>query len=85
MSEEARKDENYQKLHQQVIVGFPSSRDQLEISLRPYFHLRNSLSVEQDLVLFDNRIIVPHKARRKTLEELHSSHQGMEKTKRRAR
>ena len=35
--------------------------------------------------MIGNRIIIPEELRQQTLERLHQSHQGIEKTKRRAR
>ncbi|XP_059096765.1 uncharacterized protein K02A2.6-like [Tigriopus californicus] len=45
----------------------------------------NELSVDSDLVLRGSRIVVPPPAIKDVLNMLHSSHQGVERTKRRAR
>ena len=41
--------------------------------------------MEDGLVYFGLRVIIPNKERKQILEKLHSSHQGIEKTKKRAR
>ena len=43
------------------------------------------LSIDDGLVLYHGRIVVPQAARRDILKKLHSSHQGITRTKRRAR
>ena len=47
--------------------------------------VRTQLSVDDGLVLFGCRLVIPTKARKKILNDLHSSHQGIDRTKRRAR
>ena len=42
-------------------------------------------AVDEGLVLYGSRIVVPKNCRREVLERLHDSHQGIERTKRRAR
>ena len=44
-----------------------------------------SVDPKYSLVLYNARIVVPKEARREILVKLHASHQGVERTKRRAR
>ena len=50
-----------------------------------YKKLIPELSTENGLVLLKQKIIVPQKMRREVLSRLHDSHQGIERTKQRAR
>ena len=47
--------------------------------LIPYFQARESLTVCNDLLLFNERIVVPKALRIETLQRVHSGHQGVEK------
>ena len=87
LAETCKKDEDYEALRKYIKKGFPIAKKQLEPPIRPYWNIRNYLSVDKDtnLVIYDGRIVIPKKARRDILQKLHISHQGAEKTKRRAR
>ena len=78
-------DPMYTRLRQCIISGFPSNRYDLHNSLLPFWKLRDSLSVDEDLILYGARVVVPEALRRRTLARLHDCHRGVEATKRRAR
>ena len=78
-------DGDYQKLLQVVGEGFPDSHKHLPASVQQYWCVREHLSVQDGVVLKGNCIVVPRTLRRMVLEDLHASHQGLERTKRRAR
>ncbi|XP_040583545.1 uncharacterized protein [Lepeophtheirus salmonis] len=50
--------------------------------VQPFSKILNDLSTENGIVLYGNRLVIP---KERQVEALHSSHQGIEKTKRRAR
>ena len=81
----ASTDENYKSLIDNVERGFPASRSSAHVSIAPFWNIRNELSVDDGIVLYGPRIIVPKSERREVLERLHDSHQGVDRTKRRAR
>ena len=78
-------DENYKALIDNVQNGFPSSRDRADASVTPFWNIRNELSIDDGIVLYGLRIIVPKSTRREVLARLHDSRQGTDRTKRRAR
>ncbi|KAK3928054.1 hypothetical protein KUF71_016337 [Frankliniella fusca] len=65
--------------------GWPSTRDKVPLEARQYWGIRNDLFVEDDLVILNDRIVVPEVLRPKVLKRLHAAHLGMDKTKSRAR
>lgn len=85
LEECAKQDTTYQKLKNQIQIGFPEFKKNLEDILKPYWSIRNDLSCENELLLKGCQVIIPANARKMTLERLHDSHQGIERTKRRAR
>ena len=50
----------------------------------PYWKVKNSLSICNDLLLFNNRIVVPKDMRKETLNKIHVGHQGIERCHKRA-
>lgn len=65
--------------------GFPDRKEQLDEDLRVFWLFRDQLSVDNGLILLGSRILVPKSLRPHILEVLHSSHQGQDRTLRRAR
>ena len=78
-------DSDYQRLCKYVSEGFPSSKSKLPPSLQPYWNGREHLSVDGDIVLKGQRIVIPPALRSRVLSDLHASHQGLTCTKQRAR
>ena len=54
-------------------------------NITPYFHIRDELTTQDGLVFRGDRIVIPRSLRKQMLLELHSAHQGIESTTRRAR
>ena len=81
----AARDGEYSLLKDVIIEGFPDHCHDLDHRLRAYWPVRSLLAVDDDLVVYGPRLLIPYSLRRETLERLHDSHQGMERTKRRAR
>lgn len=85
LKNEAEQDTVYQALKRQVLAGFPEKKQDLATELHPYWGVRNNLTTDDDLVLRDQQLVIPRSMQRHVLDELHASHQGQQKTKRRAR
>ena len=81
----ASKDDNYQTLIDNIQRGFPASIAKAGASVAAFWNIRKELSLDDGLVLYGPRIVVPAAARREVLARLHDSHQGVDRTKRRAR
>ncbi|XP_065182282.1 uncharacterized protein LOC135812991 [Sycon ciliatum] len=81
----ARADDDYQALLQAVREGFPDDQRAVHSAVKPYFTIREHLSVDGDLVLKGQRVVVPRTLRPRVLQDLHASHQGLNRTQRRAR
>lgn len=81
----AQQDEEYQQLRNFVLHGFPTHRSQLPDPCRRYWHIRQHLSLDDDLIVYGCRLLIPSKMRQLILSQLHESHQGTVRTKQRAR
>ena len=83
---EAAKDQVYQKVVDFIQnIDDYKSQDKLPLDLRPYWKVRDHLSLDNGLVLNGNRILIPQALKKQTLTRLHDAHRGIEATKRRAR
>ncbi|XP_043223095.1 uncharacterized protein K02A2.6-like [Amphibalanus amphitrite] len=81
----AARDPEYRELRDVIFTGFPEHRHELSPALRPYWGVRSMLAVDDGLIVYGARLVIPSSLRRDVLHRLHDAHQGMEKTKRRAR
>ena len=81
----ARKDSTYINLLQTIMNGFPSNRYDLHNDLLPYWKIREDLYIDDDLILYGTRVVIPSALRCQVLTRLHDSHRGIEATKRRAK
>ena len=85
LREECAKDDHYRNLIQVTTMGFPVKPDLLPPGVRPYWSIRDELTVDDGIVLWGARMIIPKAMRKEILQQLHASHQGQERTLRRAR
>jgi len=65
--------------------GWPNSKSRITPESMPYWKLRNDIFVEDGLIIFEDKVIVPVSLRAKALTALHAAHEGVEKTKALAR
>lgn len=73
------KDIIFLKLKDFILSGWPSTVD--DENLKPYFKHRNELSVEQNCILFGNRVVIPVILRAEVLKLFHEQHTGIARTK----
>ena len=76
------------KASQELIKAIPNdfTNSSLHSSIKHFKKMKDRLSVEDRLILHDSyKIVIPQAKRREVLAKLHSSHQGIERIKRRAR
>ena len=83
--EASRKDVEYQELRSLITSGFPGTKGELSATMRPYWSARDKLAVDDDLIVYGPRLVIPHSLRSEVLRTLHDSHQGINRTKMRAR
>lgn len=65
--------------------GWPNNKNKVDNEAKPYWQIRMDIFVEDNLVILEDRIIVPIKLRKPVLKKLHTAHLGIDKTKARAR
>jgi hypothetical protein len=81
----AARDEVIQSLTKAIQHGLPDNKQDLPLSLQPFWNVRTELSCLDGVPLYKDRIIVPAALRTEVLDSLHSAHQGVVGMKARAR
>ena len=81
LAQSAKEDDSYQKL----LNSIQEEEFSKDPAVLPYKKLLPHLSVHDGLVLYGARIIIPRASRRDILRQLHVPHQGIERSKQRAR
>ena len=79
---ESAKDSVLAKVIRYTVNGWPA---EIEEDLKAYASKRMELSVENDILLWDNRVVIPSSLRMLLLRDLHAEHFGMVKMKQVAR
>ena len=77
-----RKDLTLQKLKTTVISGWSERKFQVDPILREYWKIKEAISVCDDVLLRNDKLIVPSSLREEMLSQFHSSHLGIENCKR---
>ena len=54
-------------------------KEDISPELAPYFKVQNQLTLCENLLLYNGRIVIPSSLRKETLEKVHSGHQGVER------
>lgn len=76
---DTRKDKLLQKVIELTRIGWPSRCT--DEQLTPFFRRRNELSVEENILLWGRRIVIPDSNRPEVLTILHDQHPGMVRMK----
>ena len=78
-------DPTMQKLQRTIFQGWPDNKIDLPECVKPYFQIRDELTVQNGFVFRGNRLDIPSPLRAATLVKLQCSHCGVHACQRRAR
>lgn len=84
IKEAATSDPECISLTQLVENGFPSDISSLDMRMQSYWKIRDGLSNQDGITLYEGRVVIPAALRKEVLECLHSAHQGVAGMKARA-
>ena len=79
------RDETLQTLKSTILAGWPDVRDEAPANVRPYWNVRDELTVQDGVIYKGNRIVVLKALRAEMLTRIHSSHLGIGSCLRKAR
>ena len=64
-----------------IHTGWPEKISDIPKEVREFLSYRDELSMENGIILKGNQVVIPAPLRLNILQQLHASHQGIEKTK----
>lgn len=82
---ETQDDDVLSKVFNLCLTGWPESIKQCPPEVRKFFKFRAELVPIDNILFFEDRIVVPENMKRDMLKIIHESHQGVEKCKNKAR
>lgn len=71
-------------LKQYCLNGWPQNKSKCFENVKFFYKMRNDIMIDDDILFWNERIIVPTTMRLNMLEQLHEPHFGVTKTKKRA-
>lgn len=80
IKEETIKDECMRELYRTIQSGWPDKIQGISDLIRPYWKFREELHTQHGMIFKRDRIVIPEVLRRKIMDKLHYSHQGIEYT-----
>ena len=78
-------DTEFQILREQIIKGWPDTRNKAPPEARPYWDYREELTVYEGILFKGEKVMIPKSMRDGILKLIHSSHQGIVRSKQLAR
>ena len=83
--EATAQDASLQAVMRYVQFGWPKQKRLCHELTKPYWQFRDSISRADNLLFYNDRLIIPKAKQTECLDQLHTSHQGITKTQQRAR
>ena len=78
--DETARDPALNGLGQVTHIGWPQTIQELRTALREYWAYRDEVAMENSILLKDKQVLIPAPLVPDILTQLHSGHQGIEKT-----
>ena len=72
-----RDDKTMKELSRTIENGFPDAKEKLPKQLQPYWRVKNMLSIDDEIILMGDRVVIPDILKDRILNTLHSAHQGV--------
>lgn len=82
---ETQKDEILAKISEYCHTAWPKDKSKIPPNIQQYFKIRNEVFLENGILFYNERIIVPQSLRPLIIKLLHESHMGINKSQKRAR
>lgn len=80
VARETRKESVLAQVTRYILEGWPKRKETPEI-LRPFEAQKEELTIEQNCIMWEYRVIIPEKLKEMVIKELHATHSGVVKMK----
>lgn len=80
LKNETERDENLREIKKYCMNGWPNDKLNCPEKLRFYYRLKNDIVLEDGILFFNERVMIPNKMREQIIEKLHEPHFGITKT-----
>ena len=80
-----KEDQDMQILSKYIKEGWPQNKPNVPVQVRPFWNVRHELHLLDGLVMKGHCLVIPLSWRPSVLQQIHSGHFGIEKSKARAR
>ena len=77
VGEISKTDESISALKAYLLHGFPASKKAMPKCIADYWEFRDGLTIWDDVLLYNDRVIIPTSLREHILHNVHSAHQGV--------
>lgn len=81
---ETENDDILRKVKYYCLNGWPTQSSKVPEVIRYYYKFRDNLYCEDDILFFDDKVLIPPNLRKDVMKLLHTAHLGIQKTYRRA-
>ncbi len=78
-------DSDLSLLREQIVAGWPDSPQKVPKCIRTYYNMKDFLSLEDGILFYGERMIVPQSLHQEYLERIHLGHLGITKGQNRAK
>ena len=85
LREATQEDDTLRELRKVILSGWPARRSEVHQTVREYWSVRDSLVIDDGLILRGTSVLIPLKLRQWYVEKLHEGHQGRFKMELRAK
>ena len=77
-------DPELSKLESAITRGFPPTHQLTDPQIRQYFNVKDNLWIQDGIIMYKDRLVIPASLRPRVLNLLHSAHQGVDGMRSRA-
>ncbi|XP_044764622.1 uncharacterized protein K02A2.6-like isoform X2 [Coccinella septempunctata] len=84
LKKEFERDEILTLIRKYISTAWPKNLKKLPDSIKKFFQIKHELSIDNDLIFYGDRIIIPKSLRYQILQKLHEGHLGINKCRNRA-
>ena len=85
LRQHADQDQDYEALKSVITEGFPNQKSSLPDPLKGFWGVKDQLSIDDNLIVYGCRLLIPTSLRATMLSRLHDAHQGIARSQARAR